>query len=708
MSVKTQNMIVAPLRGMDQRWQVKPNSATSIRDMTWNDQDSWERAGGYGRLLKNYTVSSGEISKKIQNAYDSQPAPVSLHWFANHGGAVQYLVYETADGTLRYFNGSTAPQTGFSLVRDYENTPFDGGTGRTRVTSQTPWEGTQFCTFGGRLYMVNGFDAPLVFDGRKADRAGYSSGPSAISPEFSGRASFVLGTSSFGLGYVDKKCSYQYRVTFVNERGQESPASDAVSQVNWKNVNNPGAWKQGVGARALITVPLPKGPPGTVARRVYRTQNLHDTDGVPRDASYGQNYYYAAEIQDNTCTVYLDVKKDVMLGSVLVESDLGPWPPTSNRIASFKGTLFLTTAQNDNVVKYSAPGYPEVLPIDNEIDLSDSTSGSITGLYGTQNALVVFKERGIYLIKGDPSSGFYGQTLTKDVGCTSPGSLREVPGVGLAFLSTDGIYLLQGALGNTGTRTTVVKISQPIRDLVDRINFSAAKNVRSVVYHQDMEYWLFVPTIGKMKPDLVLKFHYEVGAWSFTENFRCRGAVETEDHRGLLIFAADYKKDAGPRGLYVYSKAFADKGGYSNIEPKYETSNLALGSAFESFSLHRIQAQIIGYGNNSISLNYTTNREMTTALTADVTSKQKRVLEDSLMPVYGTTTWGGGDTYVSVRPIPVRFDVSHVHKGPVQEFRCSFEASKRVQILNYEIAVRTGAAKKKIVLNENFGGTVTR
>ena len=713
-------MLVAPLRGMDQRWNVKPNSATSIRDMTWNDQDAWERAGGYSRLIHDYTTGGKESVKVLTNTYTNSSAPVSLHWFSNHGGALQYLVYETAGGALRYFNGSTAPQSGQETIRDVEDREISGGSSApSRTIPTTPWEGTTFCTFSGRLYMVNGFDSPLVFDGKKADRAGFSHAPDVPLIEFSGDKSMIKASSIWGLGYGGADGSkdvpsidaaYAYKVTFLNERGQESPASVTSGTLSWTNkshsdIIDPSVTK----VRALITVHIPLGPPGTVARRVYRTQDLRDADGKLRDTSYGSNFYYLTEIQDNETKVFLDVRRDTSLGSVLVETSLGAWPYSSNQMASFKGTMFLSTTQNDNLVQYSAPGYPEVMPVDNVIDLSDSSSGSITGLYGMKNALVVFKERGIYLIKGDPQNGFFGQTLTKDVGCTAPRSIREVPGVGLVFLASDGIYLLQGALENTGTPTGIVKISQPIRKLIRKINFSATKNVRSVVYHKDREYWLFVPLIGETRPTLVLKFHYEVGAWSFSENYPCRGAVETEDHRGYLIFASDYSSQTdGPKGLYVYSKGFADKGGDYSIEPKYETANLSLGSAFDNFALMRIQAQIIGYGANNLSLNFTTNRDNTTALESAKTSPQKRVLEDELMPVYGTATWDGGSNYVSVRPIPVRFDISTMHKGPVQEFRCSFESSNRVQLLHYEISARAGASKKMLVLNENYGGTGTR
>ena len=208
--------------------------------------------------------------------------------------------------------------------------------------------------------------------------------------------------------------------------------------------------------------------------------------------------------------------------------------------------------------------------------------------------------------------------------------------------------------------------------------------------------------------NLVLKFHYEIGSWSFAENFPCSGLVETEDHRGELVIAANQRL-SGPKGLYVYSRAYTSKGGSYSLSPKYETADIALGNLYDNFSLVRIHARIIGYGTNNLNMNFVVNREMTDAYVSDKTSKQRRPLEDKSMPLYGTTVWDDGSTYVHIRPIPVRFDVTTVHKGPVQEFRSVFETSGgKIQIVQYEIEAKLGDRKKKILLSDSFGGSVTR
>ena len=103
MSISTSKVVVAPLRGMDERWQVKPNHAVQVRDMTWNDQDAWERAGGYEYIVPKYKRSEGSTYEGNKNtpqgqqkisAYESEQPPISLHWFSQRGGALQWLGYE--------------------------------------------------------------------------------------------------------------------------------------------------------------------------------------------------------------------------------------------------------------------------------------------------------------------------------------------------------------------------------------------------------------------------------------------------------------------------------------------------------------------------------------------------------------------------------------------------------------------------------------
>jgi hypothetical protein len=740
MSIQVSKVIVSPLRGMDERWKTSPTQAVSIRDMCWSDQDSWTKGGGfdYGTIdIQIKPSPSATIADAMYN-YDgniwhhsSTPLPVNLHWFAQYSGAYQWLMFEDERGRLKYFNGSLSNGRPWSSVMYVDGEQFDAhaSEGRSRTILTTPWIGTSFATFAARLYMVNGRDEPLVFDGEKASPAGFYYQPGPPEPRvfsYNRLPEHGVRQQSVGLGPPGGRGAYMYKVTFVNERGQESEASEASGSVKFNNADadfkNLG-WNTRRGVH-VVYVTLPTGPVGTVARRLYRTQTLispfsggsqTQTDAAnntlvsnPRELSFTENFYFVEEIQDNETTLFCDMRNDPSLGSVLIEDDFGGFPRSSSLLAVFKSTMFVADG-NDFRIRYSAPNQPEVFPRLNRIDLSDSTSGEITALYATTNALVVFKQRGIYLIKGDPVRGFYGETLSKDVGCIATRSVREIPKVGLVFMGLKGIYILQGLI--QGVQAQVVKISQPIRKQFQKINIAAAANIRSVVYHRDAEYWLFVPITGEEHATLALKFHYEIGSWSYVDNFPCGGVIETEDHRGYMHFVTDYSDNV--RGMYVYGKGYTTKGFDSSgdaidVLPLYETANLSIGKGYEDFRVVRVHAQIVSYGTNELKFNFTTNRDMSIAA-AGTTVQMRRPLEDASSPTYGVTTWNGGSTYVERRPMPVRYDVSTMHKGPVQDFRMQFHtAGARMELIEYELEVVAGARKKAQVLTDAFGGTSTR
>lgn len=709
MSINTTKLQIYPLRGMDQRWYTKANRALSISDMTWTSRDSWRQSGGYDPIVPAYSEKIGGGSDLV-HAYRSTSNPMTLHWFAKYTGATQWLLYEDEDGALFYFNGSNSPSAPYSAIYDIEGNNLS--TTNLRTILSTPWSGTHYQTFASRVYMVNGYDEPLVYDGRKASRAGYSQPAPTPTAEIAHSASgtilkyHVAKDTLLGVGYgVAEQFAYRYKVSFVNERGQESPASEKSVMIRGTNV---------LDYRTLVTLNIPLGPAGTVARRIYRTQDLYDSDGTLRDRAYGFNFYFLDEIQDNISKIVVDTRHDTMLGSLHIDTDYGAFPTSASKIACFKNTMFI--AENtSNQIRFSFPRAPEVFPPLNILDIGDANSGPIVAMYATKNALVVFKSQGIYLVKGDHINGFFSFTLTKDTGCIAPKSVKEIPGHGLAFMSRDGVYLLEGALENTGTVTGVIRLSQPIEKEFVRINLSAAENVRSVLNRRDREYWIHVPTGSNVRPNFLLKYHWEIGEWSTSDNFHVNDIICTNDHRNYVVLASSGSESLPSdtsktnQGLFVYSNAYAQKGYETTISPSYQTTYLSMKGLYSSFSLVRVQALAVGMGKNDLTTNLYTNRDLGTTYTANLSRDQKRALEDLNAPIYGTTKFGDGSTWYEHRPVTIRYDISTMHKGPVNELSFVFSPEKtRFEIMGYQMEARVGAKREIVNLTEVYGGTETR
>tara|TARA_R110000824_G_scaffold17134_1_gene69970 strand:+ start:491 stop:2746 length:2256 start_codon:yes stop_codon:yes gene_type:complete len=734
--MKTQTFQVFRLRGMDDRWRVTADQATEIKEMSWDINDGWKTAGAFDPVTADaydwgFTNAHGVIH--------------SIHYYGRHNGAKRHIVFEDEKGRLAELKTRTFAYGGdppYASLYDSEGNQWDATT-RTRFVPTTSYAGTQSVTFGGRLYMVNGMDEPVCFDGRTTSRAGFSAGPSAPTGSVIYRAAgafspmeeedqeattdFFLGTRVRGQGlgstrprgaynkfnkrWIDGKlCGYQYRVSFVNKRAQEGPLSETSNLVEFECCD---------GKRRFTHVTIPVGGPDVVARRIYRTRDIYDDNGDAVSPQEGRNFYFIKEIQENESTVFEDGIADSNVGGIRDPEDFGPWPTQARYLAAFKNTMFIA-GMTDNRIRFSAPGMPEVFPDDNVFEIGETDSGEVTGLYATSNALVAFKSRGIYLIKGDPVNGFHAQTLNKDIGCIAPNSIANVPQVGLLFLGRGGIFSLQGALENTGTPTNIVDMSTPIKKLVDRIDDSATNGAVGVINRRDKEYWLCVPTIGK-KNNLLLVFHYDVGAWSYRENYPIQCATETRDHRAYIYFGSNsgYSATADLTvwmpGIHVYSTGFRIKnesgstltGGASAAVqdyPLYETAPIDFGSVYSGVSLGYVNCYAVAYGDEPIKVNFKINRSITEVLPETRDRKQQDLLEP--LTVYGdgssarkenTARWDSDTSKWGYhRPIPIRFDVSHMHKGLATEFQIQFKQdssstnANRMQIVGWDLEAKVG------------------
>ena len=686
-------LLFKPLRGIDDSWRpsAAPPKARRIRDMRFNDRDSWENSGGYKVLVPP------DVEGAAWADFDTIE---SLHWYSDHSGNRQHLIFEAKDDTdmrLYIFDGSKTGTTKWRpmMMSDGTQTPP-----RAEVTA--PHLRTQSIAWGGRIYLFNGKDPPLVYNGRYAERAGFDSIPSA--PTGTALRKGKTGIPELGLGRkpdtVDppdandsiRDWGYRYKITFVNERGQESPPSTASVMVTGTNENN--------GYRSMAMISIPRGGESIVARRVYRTRQCMDTSGDLLSRAIGSNFYFLTEISNNFQTSFEDSYQDAFLGPLIDEDDFGVWPARATIGASFKNRVFLAGSYESDV-RFSAKLRPEVFPVDNVLSFGQDDCGQITGMYTTQNALVVFKQRGIFLIKSQTSNGetfFYSQNISRDIGCIAAGSVAEVPGVGMFFLSLEGVYCLEGSLENTGVRTRVVRYSTPIPRLVGRINNAASVQAKGLYYPKDKEYWLSVPVDGGDKNSLVLVYHGAVGAWSTRENFPIADAIVTKDHRGYYIFGSN---DPDNKGLHVYTRGASTKGVDGSaqaisIDPLWETTDLDFQGPFAAFSPKYIMVDVIGYGDNDFQLTYRVNRNLTAVETAKAQDQQDYT---NRYGIYDTQAWGeSGGIWSEHRPVPIRFDITTMGQPACRELRLTFEsAGRRLQILSFAIGVVGGSVYDKII-----------
>lgn len=660
--------VVTLFRGLDQRWEPATGSGISAavaEDLWYNPLGAWQTSGGYERIIRGPETIPPTVPATYQNPFAGVGAIESIHFFSQHTGARRWILYIDGTGKLYEFNPAKAARSASpgDRARDREGNTI------TRSVVEGPWIRSQSASWGDVFYMVNGIDAPLVFNGTVWDTAGWQGAPGAPSatPMNVPQATDYGGANSVkipnvGLGQTsdtagaDYKFARRYRLSFVNDRGGRSPLSEPSELVYFVNT---GGTDSANGAH-FAAVNIQTGNASCVARDVYCTQNIYDSSGVlvqGRD----EQYFYWGRIRDNVSTVFQDSKDDGFLVQLVDPLQFGPWPAGATIIAPFKGRMYAVV---DGEIRYSARGNPEEWPVLNVLDVGDAHLGPVTVLYASRNALLAAKSRGIYLIKDDGVSSPTVETLTRQSGWTSQNTVREIPGIGVIGLSDEAITVLKGTLQNEGVETQVFNAGVGLPSMFHRLNTTALANACSAVYHKDKEYWLCVPMLGNQNNTLVLVFHYEIREWTTRNNFPICSMLETPNTEGALIFGSYASTGAvSPDGLthlgiYVYSRGAADKEGTA-IAAVYQTNQITVANAFRTFKPLHLLPRVIAHGNKlrgSVYANYSTSPISTAQGVAQLYPQQYN-------PLYGASgsgnpaTYDSGKKWVNWFPCTVRLDL---------------------------------------------------
>lgn len=596
-------VVASTVRGLDERWDPSGSagiSASIAQDLWYDPRGGWQTAGGYRRITRGPTVEGSVV-----DPFSTLGPIESIHYFTQHNGSRRWLVYiDASNGYLYQFNQSTAARSGSPGDRARDRT----GAQVTLTTVPGPWQRSQSACWGDVMYLVNGIDRPLVFDGYVWDYAGWT-GPAGaptatlmsvpIATDYGGAAAVKI--PNIGLGDTsetpgdDYKFARRYRVAFINNRGAISPWSEASEVVYGKTVGGTDSYE---GAQ-FAKLDIPVGPPSTVARIVSCTVNLYDTSNVliqGRDNVFLQ----WGVVGDNVTTTIQDGLADGYLGSVVDLNAYGPWPTNTKLIGVFNGRMYAAGAGN-SLVYFSEKGNPEVWPVDNVLDVGDAHLGPITAMYASRNALIVAKSRGIYLVKEEGANGPVAQTLTRQTGWISQNTVREIPSLGVIGLSDDGVMLLKGTLQNEGVETQVFNTATALSNTIASINLSAAANACGAVYHKDKEYWLSIPTVGNQNNNLVLVFHYEIREWTTRPAYPIASMLETPD-TGTLLFGSYAATTAvspdgvAHKGIFFYSRSNATKDGTA-LKTLYRTNAISIASAYRTFRPLHVLTDAILHGN---------------------------------------------------------------------------------------------------------------
>jgi hypothetical protein len=624
-----------PALGVDGRLGARVGSAERITNMRRSPWGTWQAAGGLLPL--------------IDPAQMVTYTPVdSMHWFAR--GGQQWVIVD--------YGGASAGGTGtlgWLDIRGEQIQPIRTGLTRARG----PYAGMTYLEAAGWLLCFNGLDEPFRWNGKWDTRVGFpgpAPEPEVLDSDAQDQAAHrsdattevyanerQRGVGSLEVGTGSTPWIYGYRLTWVNELGMESPPSTMVLVYGSNPDLDPAAGADLTGKRS-VSMLIPRAPAWARGSRLYRTVDLA---AVSADTLQNQRVYQLVELVGGEPVLVTDDYSDGELGLELDETQLGAFPDGAHLGAFFKGVLFVSLSDEDGTLRYSAPLRFEQMPPARRIVVGGPFNGKITGLKTTKNALVVFKTRGIWLVKGDPASGFYAEPLTEDVGCVAPRSLVELPD-GIAFLSETGPKLLQGALENTGTITGLVNgFGDEVGEVWRReVNRKALEQARAVVNTADREVQFWVPADGDDRTTLALVYHFDNGAWSLREGYPVSCAVETRDHRGYLFYGT-WRTDTP--GVFVYSRSGTLPGG-DPPEATYRSEWVEFG---DRELVQHLELRVAG---NGLDATARWHKDYDVVSWNEITDGEAYAHQDSerVRPLWGTAVWSTTEVWDDYVPVVMR------------------------------------------------------
>ena len=551
---------INPQLGMDLSIPAPPNSAQLIENFTYDPQTKgWTTHLGFEPFFHT-DPDNGPFTaaNSLNKAVDS------IYVFQKHGSRQQNILFECA-GKLCQLQPWKDTSSTQRVVLDSSRTVPAPNAART---SYEP--------FGKYCVITNGIDEPVKYraDGRLyplgwAEAPGDPTISSIRVPGEDGDITALeaaddyvkSGNNIFGgtdtyfegvtVGNDTAEVEYIYRISFVNENGSESPLSNDSNKLKYTGTSVTRNGNSGI-PKLCSVIEIPTGPTGTIARRIYRTQS----DG---DRSL---FYFVEEIKNNIDTQYVDFRSDKSLGAQAPNrSDSIRFPARGVRFtAAFKNCLFVDGGEMDPTrLFFSKPLEPDRFGALDFFEVGTREGGDITGLEAYYNSLLVFRENGIDLIRGDSVQGFEIVPFVEGIGAFSHNAIVAVPNLGVTFLSRDGIYLISGGLDG-GSDLVLNKMTKGLDEVFERCSVDAMPAAVGAFSPKEQELHYYLPESGRTKLQLGLVYHLNNGQWSQrSKDFPVR-CITTDKDGNFLFGCDDYSPTGTPaentiirRGIYAIS-----------------------------------------------------------------------------------------------------------------------------------------------------------
>ena len=682
--------------GIDKSIPAPPETAQVLNNWAYDPQTkAWQSNVGYEPYFGSPSQTNGPFT-----AANGLNKPVdSLYAFQRHNSAQQFILFECG-GKLCYLSPQVTAAGDEVVILETDRT----------IPNPTR-ERTTYEPFGRYVCITNGVDRPIKFRGdERVFPLGWTDlpGPPSVfnSPTvtvagnvstfeaadgFFGPSSFSQSDSTFPGVSSDTDAEsvvYFYKVSFVNEAGSESPLSNESNRFKY-TADEITRTDTGV-PKVVPLMTIPVGPTGTVARRIYRTKSNGD-----------QSLFYLVDtVKNNYATEYTDFREDNQLGPQAPNnSESVPFPAPSGRFtASFKNSLFIDGGLMDPTRLYfSAPLEPDRFKALSYLEVGTREGGDIVGLEAYYNSLLVFRENAIDLVRSRPDGSFDLVPFVEGIGTWSNNTIVAIPNIGIALLSRDGCYLINGGLDG-GADLTIKKISSQIDEWFERLAIDLMPSAVGCYSQRDQELHFYVPQSGRPGLHHGLIFHANNGQWSTRSEFPVR-CVTVDKDSNVLFGCNEYSGLVNGqeirRGIYAISRKKQRGVNYLNdaLEPGFATTSLFqsqwidLGEPSLKKYVKYVYVYAITGGDQTVSVTTYKDRDRTVKYTVGDYKWQQGDSADQA--VYDTAVWDTAQ-WEDRRLAMIRFPVA-MHA--VQDFSFTLETTNSIHFVGYALEFNVDGAK---------------
>lgn len=481
----------------------------------------------------------------------------------------------------------------------------------------------QFVVYQDLLIGSNGYDPLWVYDGDTTNNVTWQLGAC--------KALATTTAGSMGSG------TYYYSVTVGSaDQWVSGAVSNTVTVAANKSVQ-------------LSNIPL--GPPGTPARKIYRTK------------VNGSTLYYLATISDNSTTTYADTIADGAI-SVTIPSTTDVMPKGA-LLTLHRERLFISgDPSSPNNIYYSSTYLPHYIQQTTQLTLlqiANDDGDTITGIPIQLGVMVCIKRNSIRIlhitspVSGADPTTWYADDPLAWIGSPAPYSVTQTPS-GIVFLGYDHWYIFDGAA------------AQPI---IDEFN---TENILAAAYNDTVGYYnngIFLSAYTDITS--AAQFHNRIMRWNFRRQAlgidtwtsatltgaNCFAGRIGDNEDGDLFYGDSMSgyvvKDQNSESVYsLITQADANSGTLSNIfvGGSVNAPNITIGSAdaptaipnniciFWDNSLTNPGSgwtEILGYNNNCILITNAVN-----PLVTDPGVSHTHLLSGSI-PTWTGNTVNAGD-----------------------------------------------------------------